>query len=71
MRPVASGLVAGLIAAALTANVFRATLFGITPLDPLSFTGVVIVLLAAAGLACYLPARRAGGIDPILALRHD
>ena len=71
MWPVASGLAAGLIGAALTANVFRATLFGVTPLDPLSFTGVVIILLAAAGLACYLPARRAGTVDPVLALRHE
>ena len=71
MRPAASGLAAGLIGAALTASAFRATLFGITPFDPLSFTGVAIVLLGAAGLACYLPARRAGTVDPVLALRHE
>ena len=71
MWPVASGLAAGLGGAALAANVFRATLFGITPIDPLSFTGVAAILLAAAALACYLPARRAGTVDPVLALRHE
>jgi len=71
MWPVAIGLAAGFVAAAIIANVFRATLFGISPLDPVSFASVGMVLLAAAGLACYLPARRAGRIDPVLALRHD
>ena len=71
MWPVSVGLAAGLVGAALIANLFRATLFGVTPLDPLSFGGVAIVLLAAASLACYLPARRAGTVDPVLALRHE
>ena len=71
MWPVMIGLVTGFAGAAAAANVFRATLFGITPLDPLSFAGVGIILLAAAGLACYLPARRAGSVDPVLALRHE
>ena len=71
MRPVVIGLAAGLAGAGLVSNVFRATLFGVAPLDPLSFLGVTIVLLLAAGLACFVPARRAGAIDPVLALRHE
>jgi len=49
----------------------KSLLFGISPLDPLTYLTVPIVLCAAAALASYLPARRAAGIDPVEALRVD
>ena len=71
MRPVLVGLVAGLAATIAIAWTLRSLLFGITPADPLSIGGVVLVLLLTSGLACYLPARRAAALDPMLALRHE
>jgi len=71
MTPVAAGLALG-IAAALAASHFLASLlFGVPQTDPATYVGVTAVLLAAASLACYLPARRATRVDPLVALRHD
>ena len=71
IRPVVIGLVVGLAGAVVVAGLFRATLFEVATIDPISLVMVGAVLLAAAGVACYLPARRAAAVDPILALRHD
>ncbi len=65
------GLGIGLIGAFLLSRVMRGLLHGISPTDPLTFTGVSIVLLAVALLACLLPARRATRVDPIVALRTE
>jgi len=46
-------------------------LFGVEPTDPLTFSVVSACLLAAAFLACYLPARRATKVDPLEALRYE
>lgn len=71
MRPVAIGLVPGMAGAIAAATALRSLLFGITPADPWSLGAVALVLLAASGLACYLPARRAAALDPTVALRHE
>ena len=71
MRPVLIGLVAGLASAIAIAAALRSLLFEITPTDLISLGSVALVLLFTSALACYLPARRAAGMDPITALRHD
>ena len=65
------GVVIALICAAGLTRYLRTLLFGIEPLDPVSFAGATLAVLTAAALASYLPARRAATIDPLTALRHD
>jgi ABC-type antimicrobial peptide transport system permease subunit len=71
LRLVAIGSVIGLAAAFVVARLLSGLLFGVNALDPLTFVAVPIVLATSAGLAAYLPARRASRVDPISALRAD
>ena len=67
----ATGIAIGILGAAAVTQSMKSLLFGISPLDPLTYGTVPLVMCAASILASYLPARRAAGIDPMEALRVD
>ncbi len=71
MRPVLIGLLGGLGGAMLIGRTLRSMLYGIAPIDPLSLGGVVAALVITATIACYVPARRAAQVSPMVALRHE
>ena len=66
-----AGLGIGIVAGTFVTRVLTDMLFGVTPRDPLTFVGVPALLLLVALLACYIPARRATRIDPLIALRSE
>jgi putative ABC transport system permease protein len=65
------GIVLGLLGAFALTRLLQTLLFEVGPADPLTFVGVAIVLSAATLVACYVPARRAARVDPIIALRKQ
>jgi putative ABC transport system permease protein len=65
------GLAIGLLGSLALTQFIKTQLFGVGVVDPVTVIGVIAVLAATALLACWLPARRAAGIDPIEALRHE
>jgi putative ABC transport system permease protein len=69
MKLVAIGVVIGLAGALALSRVIETMLFDMTPFDPASYAATAGVLLAVAALACYVPARRATRVDPIVAMR--
>jgi ABC-type antimicrobial peptide transport system permease subunit len=54
-----------------TACWIESLLFGVMRMDPLTIVGAIVLLMASAQLAAYLPARRASHVDPLVALRHE
>jgi putative ABC transport system permease protein len=70
-RVVTGGVLSGLIAAAILARSIASFLFGVTPLDPVTFGGVAILLALTAALATAVPALRAARVDPIVVLRDE
>jgi putative ABC transport system permease protein len=66
-----AGVFVGLVGAAIGTRLLQGLLFGITALDAATFAGVAITFLAVAGLASFVPARRAMRVDPVVALRHE
>ena len=67
----AAGLTLGVLGALALTGVMRSLLFSVSATDPAVFGGIVALLAAIALLACYLPARRAARVDPMVALRHE
>jgi predicted permease len=66
-----AGLAAGLTAAALVGQVIRRFLFGVSPLDPVTYGAVALLMTLLAIAAAWVPARRAAGVDPMKTLRMD
>ncbi len=71
MRTVVIGLVSGVAGAAMMTRFFRSMLFVIPPTDPITFVSVSAILAAVALFACYIPAKRATRVDPLVALREE
>jgi putative ABC transport system permease protein len=71
MRPVLAGLAAGIVGALALGRMIASQLFAVEPSDPIAIAAVALLLLVVAGIACWLPARRATRIDPLTALRFE
>jgi len=66
-----TGIIVGAILALAAARAMAGVLFGVTSTDPLTFASVALLLLVTAATACYIPARRATRVDPMVALRYE
>jgi len=66
-----AGAALGLVGALIVSHLMAGLLYGVRPTDPVTFVGVAILLIGIALLACYIPARRAMRVDPLVALRYE
>jgi putative ABC transport system permease protein len=66
-----AGIIVGMAGALALTQVLTNLLFGTTPTDPLTFGAVALLLVGVTLLACYIPARRAAKVDPVVALRYE
>jgi ABC-type antimicrobial peptide transport system permease subunit len=61
----------GLVCAVAMGRIASALLFGVTPVDPVALAGAAIILGVVSVMACYIPARRASRVDPVVALAQE
>jgi ABC-type antimicrobial peptide transport system permease subunit len=66
-----AGAAVGLVGALIVSHLMAGLLYGVRPTDPPTFMGVALLLIGVALLACYIPARHAMRVDPLVALRHE
>jgi ABC-type antimicrobial peptide transport system permease subunit len=71
MKLTLAGIALGLPAAIAAGRSLRSLLFEVSPMDPVSFGGIALLLAATAFVASYVPARRAARLDPLNALRQE
>jgi putative ABC transport system permease protein len=71
MKLAAVGMAAGLVAALALTRLMADLLYGVRPADPATLAAVALLLGGIAFLACYIPARRATAVDPVVALRCE
>jgi putative ABC transport system permease protein len=71
MRLTLAGVAIGLLGSFALTRVLASLLFNVQPADPLTYAAVMLSLCVAALLACYIPARRATRVDPMVALRFE
>ncbi|MBO0863211.1 MAG: ABC transporter permease [Chloracidobacterium sp.] len=67
----AAGLMVGLAGAWAATRLIKGQLYEVSPTDPLTFIGIAILLIFVAAMACYIPARRATKVDPMVALKYE
>ncbi|HEX6904136.1 MAG TPA: ABC transporter permease [Thermoanaerobaculia bacterium] len=65
------GVVLGLLGALAATRVLASLLYGVTATDPATYAAIALLLMAVSWIACYIPARRAARVDPLIAMRYD